>query len=305
MYNIIPLILILISAITIIVIISRHYSEFSTLEVKKEKKSIARKEFEEQVVADRLEKNVIGFFSKKIKNTLLFLKNIGKFGTKVHDSLNELKQDNKNLSSFASKDIDEQDGFYAKIKKNKEKKVHYEVRDSTLDDNNKDMINHEERDGSNSQTQQKINNLFDEVDNLVKDKDFGQAEKKLIEIIKLDHKNIDAFRALGEIYFEQNKYDEAVQTMEHVIKLGGDADDYFNLALFCKEINDFEKAISNIKKAIDMSPKNTSFLDLLFELSVSAKNKKSAFEAYYKLKKINPSNSKLDKLKLKIQDINK
>jgi len=281
-----------------LIIFIKNYSGFCELQVKKIKSTpVVKKEFKDQIVVDRLEKNIVGFFSKKVRNLLFFFKNIGKFGTSIHDNLHELKQKHKNLSSFSAKDIDDQDDVYAKIKK---KKKNCEAKKDKLADKTVSKIREPE-----NKTKQKISDFFDRVDSLINNKKFAEAEKKVIEIIKLDHKNIDAFRLLGEIYFEQKKYDEAVQTLEHVIKLGGDADDYFDLAIFCKESNDLKKAIKNNQKAIDLDPENVSYLEFLFELSIAAQNKKSAFDAYYKLKKIDPSNSELDKLKLEIQAINK
>ena len=71
MYNIIPLILILLSIIIMLIIFIKNYSGFCELQVKKIKSTpVVKKEFKDQIVVDRLEKIIVGFFSKKERNLL-------------------------------------------------------------------------------------------------------------------------------------------------------------------------------------------------------------------------------------------
>ena len=51
-------------------------------------------------------------------------------------------------------------------------------------------------------------------------------EKIYIEIIGLDSQNIKAFRELGQIYFQRKEYEEAKQTLEHILKLQEDEEIY-------------------------------------------------------------------------------
>jgi len=150
---------------------------------------------------------------------------------------------------------------------------------------------------------QKMEKLFNEVDELVENGNLDLGEKKLINIIELDNQNIEAFRGLGQIYFEQKKYKEAIQTFEHVIKLGEEDEDYFDLALVLKATNDLGKALENIQKALDLNPNNPRYLDALLEISIIEKEKILALDAYKKLKEVNPQNAKLEQFKEQIDEL--
>ena len=142
----------------------------------------------------------------------------------------------------------------------------------------------------------KVDELMAESDELIKDGNLEEAEKKLIEIIDLDNKNIEAFQTLGELYFERKNFEEAKQTLEHVIKLeeGDNGEIYYDLSLVNKESEDIEAAMKNIKEALKIEPNNPRYLDTLFDISIINKDKITALDAYKKLKEVNPENQKLD-----------
>jgi len=136
----------------------------------------------------------------------------------------------------------------------------------------------------------------------------------------LDNKNIKAFRQLGDLYFKNNKFQEAIQTFEHIIKLTEDnnilnesvkassilsqrADTYFNLALVYKEIKNMDKSIHNIKNALNIEPNNPRYLDIMLEISIINKEKVLALDAYNKLLEANPDNQKLAEFKKQIKEI--
>ena len=72
MYNIIPLILILLSIIIMLIIFIKNYSGFCELQVKKIKSTpVVKKEFKDQIVVDRLEKKYCWFFFEKSKKSII------------------------------------------------------------------------------------------------------------------------------------------------------------------------------------------------------------------------------------------
>jgi tetratricopeptide (TPR) repeat protein len=183
-----------------------------------------------------------------------------------------------------------------------------------------------------------IERLVDDAEALSRQDDFEVAEKKLIEAIALDSKNIEAFRALAHLYFEKKDYEEAKQTFEHVLKLSdndedayeglaaiasqeGDyphakeelaallrinnqkSDTYFNLALLCETTKDFHESLANIKKALALEANNPRYLDLWLRISIIIKDKVEAYEAFSRLKEVNPENQKLAELKAEIDEL--
>ncbi|MFH1822246.1 MAG: tetratricopeptide repeat protein [Patescibacteria group bacterium] len=163
----------------------------------------------------------------------------------------------------------------------------------------------------------KVKELFIEVDALINKDMIDEAEKKLIEIIGLDSKNLSAFAALAHLYFENKNYNDAQETFRHILNLIKDQDRdekaegssiqpaeiYFNLALVLQETEKFTEALENIKQALKIEPSNPRYLDSLLELAIINKDKVSALDAYGKLKKVNPDNKKLEEFKKQISEI--
>jgi tetratricopeptide (TPR) repeat protein len=156
-----------------------------------------------------------------------------------------------------------------------------------------------------AQTARKISELLGEAEELTKGENFDEAEKKLIEVINLDSKNIEAFRALGELYYERRNFKEAKETFNHVLKLEEEesAETYFDLSLACKEMGDIGEALNNIKKALGLEPNNPRYLDMLFDISIINKDKAGALAAYKKLKEANPENQKLGEMEKLVKSL--
>jgi tetratricopeptide (TPR) repeat protein len=169
----------------------------------------------------------------------------------------------------------------------------------------------------------KVEQLFLEADELIGEERFIEAEKKYIEIISQDSKNILAFKKLGKVYFDQKNYTEAKQTLEHALRLTESSSDfpdnstdenysdanthiagmYFELALICRETDVNEDALTNIDKALSLEPNNPRYLDAKFDLCVIAKDKNCAVDVFEKLKETDPKNQKLDELRKVVESM--
>jgi len=147
--------------------------------------------------------------------------------------------------------------------------------------------------------------LLGEAKSLIKKDDFKKAEKKLIEVISLDTKNVEAFKALGSLYLERKNYDEARQTFKHILKISEEDDGgiYLNLAIINKEMGDIEKDFLNIEKALTKEPNNPRYLDTMLSISIIKKDKASAAKALETLQKTNPDNQKLTEFKKQIDEL--
>lgn len=171
-----------------------------------------------------------------------------------------------------------------------------------------------------------VERLFTEIEEHLKNDENAEIEKKLIEIISLDSKNIKAFRLLGETYMDRKDYSEAKQTWEHALRLAekeldlavqndsekneeGEgiarivAELYFDLALVSVKIENIKDALENINKALQTEPNNPRYLDTKLEISIIKKDKHMAEKAYAKLQKANPENKKLEELKKQIEEL--
>ena len=287
MYNIIPLLLILISLSVIIVIVSRKFSVLAALDVE----SIpAEKEakFKERIISNRLKRNIIKYGANLNRVVMPIGKSIG-------------------------------DYFKAKMHKLYQAKNVYQANERV-------------------DAPETIDQLFSQAEELRKRDDLDSAEKKYIEIIGLDSKNIKAFKELGHIYFEKKAFEEAKQTFEHILKLKEDDEDiYENLAQIAKEKGDLDEArdeylksikineqnaqtyfnltevyqamgkmpeaVSTLKKALKIEPANPRYLDTMLEISIIIKDKALASSAYKNLLKANPENNKLEEFKRQIDEL--
>ncbi|PLX20585.1 hypothetical protein C0584_05070 [Candidatus Parcubacteria bacterium] len=270
MFNIIPLIIILISLSIIITIVVRKFSALANLDVDN---MPAEKEarFKERLVTERLKRSFLKWNFRIRKNLGPVMQVTGKTFSYIYEKLNEVKEK------------------HAPVK--------------TLDQEGKDK---------------KLNDLYLEVDNNIKEKDFAAAEKALIEIIGIDTKDVRAFKTLANLYFEKRSFEEALQTYEHVLKLledTGDKDEnttekqsesarvYFEMALISKEMGDLDIAKDNVVNALGIDSKNPRFLDTLVEISIMRKDKNEAQSALEKLKRVNPENQKLSEIQEKIESL--
>jgi tetratricopeptide (TPR) repeat protein len=185
---------------------------------------------------------------------------------------------------------------------------------------------------SDDDLQQKIEQLFSQAEESKKQDDLDGAEKKYIEIIGFDSKNIRAFKELGELYYERKDYEDAKQTFEHILKLGGTSHEaaepsfkaspaetksavnpeliskqqaqiYADLALVNQALENFVAATASLKKALEIEPNNPRFLDSLLEISIMNKDKVLSLDCYKKLSQVNPDNQKLSDFKAQIDEL--
>jgi tetratricopeptide (TPR) repeat protein len=269
MYNIVPLILILISLSIIIVISVRKFSVLSNLDVDN---IPAEKEarFKERIISNRIKRNTVKWWSKFSRLVAPLFVWLGDFLKDYYYKLHELK-----------------------------KEYQPEVKLST------------------DEKESLIGKTLADVEELYRQEDYEAAEKSLIDIISQDPTNLKAFKKLADIYLEENNFEEAKQTYEHILKLletkdlvadeiekdRQTAQIYFNLAEVESEQARYDQAITYAKQALKIEPNNPRYLDTMLEISIIKKDKIQALDAYEKLRKSNPENEKLDILREQIDEL--
>lgn len=287
MYDLIPLVLILISLTVMAVIFVRKFPALANLDVEN---IPAEKEarFKQQIVSNRLKRSLMKWNSKAVRFIRPALGALGNFFKWSYAKLIELKESYKGEKLISPDDLDK-----------------------------------------------RIAQLLAGAEELERDDNLAAAEKKLIEVIGLDSKNIQAFKKLAHIYFDRKDYEEAKQTFEHILKLkeddeeayeglgqiaqeGGNLDvaredylksiqlnsekgeTYYKLALVLEASKNPEEAVENMKKALKIEPNNPRYLDTMLRISIIIKDKISALDAYDRFKKANPENQKLAEFKSQI-----
>jgi tetratricopeptide (TPR) repeat protein len=257
-YDIIPLVIIIISMLGIIFIVARKFPVLAAIDVGaiKSEQEAAKKE---KIIASRLERKINGF-----------IKFFSKFFSPVQAVI-------KNLFRI----------IYGRARnlENKYKKIEKVV-------------------SAPEEIEQKIKALFFSAEEFLKAGSLNEAEKKYIEIISLDHKNIEAYKKLGEIYLEQKNYDHAEETFQYILKLdANDIETLFDLGLLFRERKEFDKALQSFARVVELEPTNPRNLDFLIDISIIVGNKDLAEKALGKLTEVNPDNQKLAEFKERIKNI--
>ncbi len=172
----------------------------------------------------------------------------------------------------------------------------------------------------NQAIDKRIEALLAEAEDLIKADRLEAAEKKYIEIIGLDPLNFLAFSSLGEVYYHQQNFNEAKQTLEYALRLRRKASSFkesfesnikdvelakvnYLLGLVFLETQELTRAIVSFKRALKIEKNNPRYLDRLVEVSIMKKDKISAYEALKRLEVVNPENQKLEQFKQKIGEL--
>lgn len=154
---------------------------------------------------------------------------------------------------------------------------------------------------SKPELMEQIKLLLTEAELLFTKGELSESEKKYIEVIGLDMKNLKAYQGLGEIYYQQKDYEHAREALEYILKIGREDDSvYFDLGLVHQAVGDIKKALASFKKAVRLQPNSPKNLDKLLEIYIIMGDKLFARETFQKLAKVNPENQKLEELKEQI-----
>lgn len=188
--------------------------------------------------------------------------------------------------------------------------------------------------------EQALRTLLQDGLNAAEARDWNNAEKKLIAAIRLDERNVAAYRALAGAYFAQDQFEEAKQTYrfvlyldprdestllrlaeiaEHEGKLDAAVEHYQQAVLindhvaarFAKltdlltQLKQPETALEAIQQAVILEPQNPKYLDNFIEASILAEDKNLAEEGYRQLRAVNPDNQKLAAFRERIDALEK
>lgn len=267
MFNIIPLLIILISLSVIIVVVVRKFSTLANLDVDN---MPAEKEarFKEKLISERLKRMFLKWNFKVKKNVGPAINTTGRGLTWAYEKLNEIKDRHAPQKKMS------EDDFEKKIN-NLYTKADDFLKEDNLAEAEKVLI---EIIGLNSKDTKAFKMLADLYFDKKSHEEACQTYEHVLKIL------------------EDNEKDEEIpaETLAEKARL------YFDISLACKEQENFSKAKVNIEKALEIEPNNPRFLDTLVEISIIGKDKERALKTLEKLKKADPNNKKLSEIEEKI-----
>lgn len=176
--------------------------------------------------------------------------------------------------------------------------------------------------------QQAIASLLREAELLELDEKFDQAERRYLDVLKLDSRHVETYELLGRLYYRQRRYDEARQTFEFLTRLHGGAEAgygglglvaaergdlaaaaaayrqslrlnpdvasvHYNLAKVHAALDDLDSAAREVGAAIALEPANPRYLDYGVEVAILQRDRSAAQELLDRLAEANPENTKL------------
>lgn len=146
--------------------------------------------------------------------------------------------------------------------------------------------------------------------------EYGVAEEKCLQAIRLDPRSIPAFEQLGALYRRQQEYQHAKEVYEFLLKLVGEDEDegelvdrsgspsspisstvlaeyHLNAADALIHLSDQQVAWEHAEVALHHEPNNPRVLDAYIEISLQCGKKGFAEAAINKVRSTNPENAKI------------
>ncbi len=160
--------------------------------------------------------------------------------------------------------------------------------------------------GEHAYDSETIKRIISEAEKLIKEEEFIPAEKKYIDIISHNPKNIDAYEGLGNLYLKSGQSDQARETLGFAHRLSpNDASVCVSLAEIEMQNENFSSAVSYLKKAIEKRSKNPRYLDFYIEASLRSGSLKDVRKGISRLKEVNPKNEKITDFENRFSELKK
>ncbi|OGY84773.1 MAG: hypothetical protein A3F54_03225 [Candidatus Kerfeldbacteria bacterium RIFCSPHIGHO2_12_FULL_48_17] len=156
------------------------------------------------------------------------------------------------------------------------------------------------------ESRKKVSTLLEEATKFFQAENYAEAERKYIEAVSLDHKNVGAYDGLSQVYIAQKNWKNAEETLAFVIKMNPDDDHaYLILANVLQELDKMRDALDMVKKAVHLNPKNPKNIAALIEISLTFGEKFTARNAVQRMKQVNPENQRIKEWEEKIAQMGK
>ena len=180
--------------------------------------------------------------------------------------------------------------------------------------------------------------LLDEARSLARDLKWAEAERRYLEALNIDGRNLDAYKGLGTIYLKQKLYPQATETFEFLVKMKKADDTCFaaladiaeaegdnlkeeemrkkavefrprlanrqvELAELYIRLKDYSKAWACANRATELDPKSAKYLELSLEAAILVRDRTEAKLRYDKLRLLSEDRPRLQSLKERIDAI--
>ena len=181
----------------------------------------------------------------------------------------------------------------------------------------------------------RIKLLLDDARSLSRDLKWADAERRYLEALGVDARNVEAYKGLGGIYIKQKLYPQARETFDFLVKIKKADDTCYaalgdiaeaegdslkeeemrkkaielrpnaavrqaELAAYYMRTKQAQKAWTHAKFAAELDPKSAKYLELSVEAGILLGDRIEAKRQYDKLRLISEDHQKLQSLKERI-----
>lgn len=296
MYNIIPIIIIIISIAVIIYIIVRKLPFLANFEVDKMPTEI-ESETKTKIVEQRLERkarSALGKISPVVSK-------ISQFG---QEKFKKVYENLKNLENQYKKKPKKQEIATQQEYEDYEKKLDEMLKSA------EDLIEQEKYEEAEKRyieiigIDPKSTEAFRGLGNLyLLMKNYDDAKQTFEHILKINEMDDWAYARLSKVAQEQGDLSKAKDNIKKSLEIKNTAIHYFELAEVNNKLEEYDEALNNLQQALDIEPNNPKYLDLFITIAIKSKHKKSAANALEHLKEINPDNQKIEEFEAEIKEL--
>jgi len=149
-----------------------------------------------------------------------------------------------------------------------------------------------------------LRGLVREAETLVDEGHYDAAEKKLIEVVSHDPKNIPAYEHLGRLYLLNKDYAGARETFNFLLRLSPkDASVCAALGEVAEAEGRLAEALASYKLALDISPNNPKYIDFYLDTAILTGDVHEATTTLDHLREVNPENAKIADFEERINEL--
>lgn len=141
----------------------------------------------------------------------------------------------------------------------------------------------------------RMKKLWGYVNTALNERRYWNAERALLSILRIDHKNTAAYNRLGMLYARQQNYEDAIECFDIASSLTPTVSTLYNLGLVQYEYGNFEKAATAFEKVIDLEPNAKRYIAYAKALEKTGNGKK-VVEMLEKVRELEPSQEHLELL---------
>lgn len=120
----------------------------------------------------------------------------------------------------------------------------------------------------------KLKRLWNFVSIALQEQRYRAAERALLGILRIDHKNTAAYNRLGMLYAMQENYDDAIECFDIASSLTPTLATLYNLGLVQFENGNFAQAANAFEKVVDLEPTPKRYIAYAKALERLGNNKK-------------------------------